>query len=105
MRAGRLRHRGVIEEKAVSRDAYGAEAVTWTEVATGWMGVERVGGREWFQAQGMQAEVTARLRMRYRAGVRPEMRVRVNGHTYDIVTVIDVQERGRELEVMVREIQ
>ena len=49
--------------------------------------------------------MTARLRMRYRAGVRPEMRVRVNGHTYDIVTVIDVQERGRELEVMVREIQ
>ena len=105
MRAGRLRHRGVIEEKTASRDAYGAEVVAWVEVATVWMSVEPLGGREWFQAQGMQAEVTARLRMRHRSDVRPEMRVRVAGHVFDVMTAIDVGERGRELEVMVREIQ
>jgi head-tail adaptor len=34
MRAGRLRHRVVIQRKTVTQNAFGEEVITWTTVGT-----------------------------------------------------------------------
>ena len=104
MRAGWLRKRVTIQEKRADRDPFGAERIIWVNVATVWAGVEPLRGREYLEAKQMQADVSTRIRMRYRSGVTPEMRVLYDGRTYEIESVIDVLERGRELNLMCREI-
>jgi len=104
MRAGRLRQRVTIREKSVTRGDYGAETVTWTAVATVWASVEPLRGREFLEAQREGAEVTTKVVMRYRGGIVPEMQVTYSDHTYDVLAVIHVDERGRELQLMCREV-
>jgi len=103
MRAGRLRRRVKIEEKSVVQDSYGAETITWSEVGTFWTAVEPLRGDEFLEQRRRGAEVTTRIVMRYLDEIAPEMRATWDGHTYDIVAVIDVDGRHRELQLMVRE--
>lgn len=106
MRAGDLRHRVTIQAKQATRDAYGAEVVTWGDVATVWAAVEPLAGREFLQAQQVQEAVTTRIRVRYRGDVAytPEMRASWDGHLYNILSVIEVEGRRRELHLMCEEV-
>jgi len=104
VRAGELRHRVTIQQKSVVRDTYGEEDVTWTDVATVWGSVEPLQGREFIEAKQTQAEITTRIRIRYRSGISPEMRAVWDGHTYDLEAVIDVGGRKRELHLMCTEV-
>ncbi len=104
MRAGQLRHRVTIQQKIISQNSFGEEVVTWSDVATVWAAVEPLRGQEFIEARQAEAEITARIRMRYRSDVRPDMRVVWGTHTYDVLAVIDVAGRGRELQLMCREI-
>jgi SPP1 family predicted phage head-tail adaptor len=104
MRAGRLRHRITIQEKSVSRNTYGEEQISWVDVATVWGAVEPLRGDEFIESARAGAEVTTRIVIRYRSGIQPEMRVVYGSHVYDVVAVIDVDGRGRELQLMCREV-
>lgn len=109
MQAGRLRQRVTIQDKVVLRDSFGEEIITWTDVATVWAGVEPLRGREFLEAQVQGADVTTRVIIRHRAGIRPEMRViwtddDGTAHIYDVQAVISVQERRREVQLMCREL-
>jgi SPP1 family predicted phage head-tail adaptor len=98
--AGLYRHRITIRSKSVTRNAYGEEIVTPTTFGTYWASVEPIRGREFTEMQQAQAEVTTRIRMRYHDGITPEMDVLFDNDEYQIVAVIPVKERGRELELM-----
>lgn len=111
MRAGNLKRRAALERRQVIRDGFGAENATWREFARVWASVEPLAGREYFQAQSVQSEVSVRVRIRWRGDVAgmeepSTIRVRVaerNGETrYEVESVIDVGGRGRELELMCR---
>lgn len=104
MRAGQLRQRVTIQEKDVTRDTHGAEEITWTDLATVWAAVEPLTGREWIEGRQETAGVSTRIRIRYRSGITPEMRVSFGDITFNILSVIHVQERERELHLMCREI-
>ena len=104
MRAGDLRHRVTIQEKQVTKNSYGEEVITWQDVATVWAAVEPLRGREFLEAQRAGAEVTTRIRIRHRDGIRPEMRVVRGSQIYDIEAVINVGGRGRELHLMCKEL-
>lgn len=99
--AGILRHRITIEQYTVTgRNVIGGEVKEWVPVATVWAAVEPIRGREFFAAHQVNAEVTTRIRIRYLPGVAPTMRVQFGNRTYDIRTVIDVDERHLELQLM-----
>jgi len=104
MRAGRLRQRVTIQEKVVTRNAYGEEVITWADVATVWGSVEPLRGDEFLEFARAGAEVSTRIVLRYRSGIVPEMRVSYDGHTYDVLSVINVEERDKELQLMCREL-
>lgn len=104
MKTGELRHRVTIEEKTVTKDSYGGEEVTWSEVATVWAAVEPLQGREFLDGRRLEAEISTRIRMRYRSGVLPGMRVTWGDHTYDVEAVIEHESRRRELRLMCREV-
>jgi SPP1 family predicted phage head-tail adaptor len=104
VRAGQLRHRVTIQEPDPTQDEYGEAVPTWSDMATVWAAVEPLQGREFLEAQRVGAEVTTRIRIRYRDGIVAEMRVSWGDHTYDIEAVIHVEERQREIHLMCREV-
>lgn len=103
MRAGRLRHRVTVEQPSVADDGYGGQARSWSAFATVWASVEPLQGHEYFQAQQAQATVTHKVTMRHLDGVTHDMRVKLGSRALNIVSVIDTEERGRELVLMCEE--
>lgn len=104
MRAGELRHRVTIQRKAATQNASGEEVPTWADVATVWAAIEPLQGREFLEAQREGAELTTRIRMRHTVGIAPEMRATEGSHAWDILSVVNSEERDRELVLMCREV-
>ncbi len=104
IRAGKLRHRVTIQQKSVTRNTFGEEVVTWQDVATVWAAIEPLRGREFFESQQINAEVTTQITIRYRDGIAPEMRIIYNSKIYDIQAAINTEERDKELILLCKEV-
>lgn len=105
MQAGQLRHRVVIEHNTPTQDIYGQPIESWGALATVWGAVEPLAGAEFFSAQQFQAEVDTRIRIRYRTGITPKMRVMWSDRIFEIDTVIEPKSQRRELHLMCTEVQ
>ena len=104
MKAGQLRERVTIKSKSVAQNTYGEEVITWVDVATVWAAVEPLRGREFMEGKQITAEVSTKIRIRYRSGITPEMRAVFGSMVYDIQSIIHIEERERELHLMCQEI-
>lgn len=82
------------------------EVIVWTTVATVWAAVEPLTGREFLEGRALDAELSTRIRVRYRTGVvmHPEMRVVWGSHTYDVAAVIEKKSEHREIWLMAQEV-
>lgn len=98
------RHRVTLQRRVTVTDNEGFTTEQWQDWVTVWAAVEPIRGREYFAAAAVEAEVTLRIRIRYRAGVTPDMRVAYGQRIFDIQSVIDVGGRHREIELMCREV-
>lgn len=97
MRAGRLRHRVVLEWPTITRTASGDTVTTWTPTAEVWAEVAPDSGSERFSAATDLAELVHTVKMRWRAGVTPTHRVRYGTRTFRVESVMSPDERQREL--------
>jgi len=104
VKIGELRHRVTIQEKVVTVDAYGGEVITWSTVATVWAAVEPLWGREFLEGRRQENEISTRIRIRYREGLTPSMRVVWGFRAFDIESVIERESRRREIWLMCREL-
>lgn len=106
MRAGELRHKIEIQSETGVKDPDSGEIIPgWTTFARVWAEVADLSGREFWDSQQVQSEVSTRVRIRYLDGVKPTMRVIHGSRTLQIEAVIDPDGRRRELQLMAREIQ
>ncbi|MCK2042562.1 phage head closure protein [Chromohalobacter sp. TMW 2.2308] len=109
MRAGRLRHRVTLQRPVDgAKDQYNQPTESFEQVATVWASVEPLRGREFFEAQQVNSEITTRIRCRYRrdlAGVEVnEWRIEYRGRTYEIDgPPINSRMEDRQLEFMCHE--
>lgn len=103
MQAGRLRKRVRIQTPVDAQNGLGEMIRAWSTVATVWAAVEPLRGREMFDAAQVQAEISHRVQLRYRPGVNTTMRILFGSRVLQIQSVIDVDERRRELQLMCRE--
>lgn len=76
MRAGYLRHSIIVENKTVSVDANGDRTESWATFLTCWASIETGNGREFFAAKQTIADLTHTIRMRFKAGLAPDMRIK-----------------------------
>lgn len=106
MRAGYLNKRITIQQLTDERDETGGVVNTWTEVCKAWASIEPLKGAEFLSAKEVDAQVTTRIRMRQRKDVTitSDMRVVYGSRIFEIDSVIDVYTRGRELQLMSREL-
>lgn len=103
MQAGRLRHRVSIQQRVEARNGYGELIATWSTLATVWGSVEPIRGREFFEAEQVQSEISTRVRIRYYDGITAQMRVLFGSRKLQILAVIDVNERHKEMQLMCKE--
>jgi len=92
MRAGRLRHRLVLQSKSEARDSYGGTTITWSTEATVWGGIEPLTGKELFAQQQIQSESSVRIVLRSYSGLVEAWRVVNGGEVYAIDSVINDDE-------------
>ena len=105
MQIGKLRRRATVQEKTYTRNSFGEEVITWATWASVWAEVRGLSGREWVEARQVAADVTTSIRVRYREGFAPTMRVVVGASTYEVAApAMDVDGRGRELVLLCREV-
>lgn len=86
-----------------SRNQLGEPALAWTEVCKTWASIRPLSGRELWQAQQVQADVTHAVRMRYRMGIDATMELDLKGRRLKIVAVLNLEERNRTLELLCQE--
>ena len=103
MRSGRLRHLMWLKEPTHTSDGMGANTTTWGTVEVFWGSVEPLRGREWIASGLENSEVSGKIVRRYKSGITPDMIVAFDSRTFQIVSVINVDERNIEQQLMVVE--
>lgn len=103
MNAGELRHRVILQAKTVTRGNYGEEVIVWRDIATIWAKIEPLSGREYFQSQQMQSEISHKITIRYREDVKADWQMVYGTRIFNILSVMNTEERKRELILMCRE--
>lgn len=104
MKIGDLRHRITLQKLEMVQDSYGQPTETWTDVATVWAAVNPISGREFFQAETINSEITHKILIRHRAGIEPSMRVKFKDRIFTILSVINFQEKNEALQLMCKEL-
>ena len=97
--SGQMRHRVTIESLAKTPDGAGGSTLAWSTVATVWAKVTPVSGGERYQSMRVEADVSHTIITRYRSDIAPDDRVSFDGRTMQIKSVINIEERGRYLEI------
>lgn len=100
---GALRHRLTLESLATSPDGGGGVDESWIEAATLWGEITPLAGGETAHAERLAGRHTYEIRIRYRAGVVPAMRLRLGTRVFHILAVENVGERNRWLKLVCEE--
>lgn len=100
---GELRHVITIQELSDQQNEYGEED-EWVNVLKARAGIFPISGREFFAAETVNSEVSHKVIMRYVPGVRPDMRVKFGERVFNIISVINFQEKNTELQLLCKEL-
>lgn len=100
---GDLRHRMRLEHPVSLPDGAGGANITYGLLAEIWCQLRPRSGGEQGANEGVQASLSHEVWLRWRCGVTTEMRLVLGARVFDIIAVIDVEERRRWLKCLVRE--
>jgi SPP1 family predicted phage head-tail adaptor len=103
-RAGRLRHRILIERRAVEYDSLGHESLEWKVWKSVAAEVKTPSGRELERARQVVAEVTTLITIRYLAGLTTKDRVKFGSRIIHIGAAVDDDNQKRELVIFGSEV-
>jgi len=96
--SGKLRHKVEIQLSIDTRDEFGAvSGQTWHPFCYMWASIEPLSGREYFAAAQAQSEVSHKITMRYKSGIKPHYRILWNDRVFDILSILNIREENREL--------
>ena len=73
---------------------------TWQDVANVWASIEPLSVREFIASQAVQAEITARAVIRYRADIDATMRLIHRGKIYNIIGILADKNSGLEYQTL-----
>ena len=103
MEAGRLNRRVTIERVQETQNSFGELVEVWNTLAVVWAQWRPLKGQEKFSARQTHPELSGEFRLRYRADTNPKDRITMQGRIFDIESVVDIDDRHRELVCAVEE--
>jgi len=102
---GRMRKRVVLKTIASTQETtYGSWTQTATVSSTRWASIEPISAREKLTAGQVVPEATHVVRMRYTSAVVPSATLTYGTRTFEIMAVINVEERNKVLELLCKEL-
>jgi len=104
VRAGKLRHRLAFNSLSRGRDEFGGTIDMFTTYATLWGSIRPMTGRELENAQQISGELTHMVRIRYNSSVAITNRFTFDDRTFEIVYILDYDERNIWMDMMAKEI-
>ena len=104
MRAGDLNKRVTIQVPTKAADGMGSFTITWSDLATVWAAIWPKGAKEVVQSMQTSMEVSHRIRVRFRRPFRPDWRLKFGDRYFNIVSVINPNERNEWLDLMCKEV-
>ena len=107
MRTGSRNRIISIESKTpVTDSGYGGPVETWSEIASVWANVIPVNSKERVDSGAVASDVEVKFNIIWMLGVTDtvdaSMRVVYNGNTYRIVSVIDVYDEHKEIDILAK---
>lgn len=103
MRSGNLRHRITIQQNTRTQNEIDEWIDGWSEFATVWAAIEPAIGKEYYAAKQIDSRVDGKIRIRYLEGLEPTMRIIWGERILNIISLMTVQERKREILIMYSE--
>jgi SPP1 family predicted phage head-tail adaptor len=108
VKPGALDQRVLLQRRIETRSLRGAAVVSYVDAGYLWARVEPLSGRELYNAQQTQAEITTRIRVHWQRGITELMRI---VHTrsykapqlldiYDIASVLDIDSQHNEMHLL-----
>ncbi len=105
MSIGKMRHRIILQSVTAVINDNGFETKQPQVFATVWADVSNLHGREFYQAQAVQAENTVKFTIRYLPGIDASMHILFQGKTYNITSIDNIKYRNRYLEIKALEVE
>ena len=99
MNPAQLRHRIKFQVQDLEQDKE-----IWNDVLTTWANINPISGKEYYSAETINSDLTHKIRLRYRKGLTPDMRVIYNDRIFYIISVINEYEKNTMLQLMCREL-
>lgn len=103
MKIGELRHRITFQKEIKTPDGHKGFVSQWQDVVTVWASIEPLSGREYFYSHQIKAEVTHRVKIRYREDITVKMRIKHRDRVLEIESILDLKEAHQTLEILCRE--
>jgi SPP1 family predicted phage head-tail adaptor len=104
MNAGELKQRITIQQAVETSDSEAVTVTAWNTFTTVWAAVEPLSGREFFNAQQLNSELTTRFRIRCQSGITTKMRILFDARVFNILSVIDIKSAKKEMHLMAKEV-
>lgn len=97
---GTMNKRVAVQSVTETRDAAGGVSQSWSTDRTVWASVVPLSGREYYQAQQAQSQVTHKVSMLYFAGLTSKQRLLFGTRVFEIAAVININESNELYELM-----
>ena len=104
MDIGKLNRRIVVQIFSVEVNANGFEVEGWYPYKTIWASVTNLHGREFFQAQAVQAEKTVKFSIRYMKDLTTNMRILFEDKPYNITFIDNIKYGNTFMEIQALEV-
>jgi SPP1 family predicted phage head-tail adaptor len=98
--SGNLRHRVTFQRLTEATNEVGETIQKLQDYRTVWAAIEPVTGREYYEAQKMQPELTYKITIRYLPDITPSMLIKYKDRLFQINDIINPDERNFTLQLM-----
>lgn len=102
--AGELTKKITIQVNTPVKQLDGSKKETWTTLKTVWAKIITEGGKEFFTAQKLNAEVNAVFQIRYFSGLTVKHRILYGTRVFDVLYINNVGERNEEYLISAKEV-
>ena len=103
MRSGTLRHRITIQESTETSDGMGGFTTIWSDKLEMWVAIWPLSAKERLDAMKLELQITHKIRGRYRSGITAKDRIKFGTRIFNIVSLINFEERNEQLDMLALE--
>lgn len=97
--AGSLRDTIIVQRQSAQSDGMGGQAIQWDDLFSTRAQVKPLSGREALQAMQLQATITHRIYIRFRADLTTADRILLRGQPLQIRSILNIEMRSQWLEL------